>query len=63
MLKQKKNTYDVEGKKCRDFAAAVGRAADLSLERREAVVVVEYGQTGVFAITIRAQSEEITQKG
>ena len=62
-MARKKNTYDVEGKKYRDFAAAVGKAADLSLERNEAVVVVEYGQTGVFAITIRAQSEEITQRG
>lgn len=59
MPKQKKNTYEVEGKKYRDFAAAVGKAADLSLERREAVVVVEHGQSGTYAISITAQAEQV----
>jgi len=55
----KKNTYDVEKKKYRDFAAAAARAVDLSLERREAVVVVEHGQTGTYAISITAQAEQV----
>ena len=59
MPKQKKNTYEVEGRKYRDFTAAVGRAADLSLERREAVVVLERGQTGTYAISITAQAEQV----
>ena len=58
-MPRKKNTYDVEGKKYRDFAAAVGRAADLSLERREAVVVLEHGQTGTYAISITARAEQV----
>ena len=58
-MPQKKNTYVVEGKKCRDFAAAAGRAADLSLERREAVVVLEHGQGGTYAISITAQAEQV----
>lgn len=58
-MPQKKNTYVVEKKKYRDFAAAVGRAADLSLERREAVVVLEHGQGGTYAISITAQAEQV----
>jgi hypothetical protein len=57
--KKKKNTYEVEGEECRDFATAAGRATDLSLERREAVVVLEHGQTGTYAISITAQAEQV----
>jgi len=58
-MPKKQNTYVVEKKKYPSFEAAAGRAVDLSLERREAVVVLERGQTGTFAISITAQAEQV----
>ena len=58
MPAKKKITYDVEGKKYRKFEDAVAKAVDLSLGRREGIVVIEYGRD-TYAITITAQSERI----
>lgn len=54
-----KNTYVVDRKRYKKFSDAAARAVDLSLERDEGVVIVEHGQTGTYAITVRAQAEEI----
>lgn len=57
MPKSKTNTYECEGKRCKSWGEAVGRAADLSLERGDSVTVVEHGQTGTYYISITAQAE------
>ncbi len=59
--KTRKNIYVLEGKKYTDFNRAIARAVDMSLERGgEDVNVVEHGQTGTYAITVRAQAKQIS---
>ena len=58
-MSKKQNTYEVEGKRFKTFAEAAAKAIDVALERGEGVAIVEHGATGTYAITIRAESEQI----
>lgn len=58
----KKNTYKIDGKSYKTFAAATEYAVDLSLQQQTDATIVEHNPNSgaTFYISVTAKSEEAT---